>query len=235
MPKFGIVAALEREIAPFARNCAIVERVHDGRVFKMFERGGTVLVCGGIGRDAARRATEALIALYGPETVQSVGYAGALTSAQQVGALVRPARVVDVRDGTSHDLRHGRGVLVTSATVAAMEHKRKLSEQYGADAVDMEAAAVAKGADARGIRFTALKVISDKHDFEMPPAERFVSSDGRFQSGKFALFVMLRPWLWGKLARLARNSRIATNALCDSLEEEFAARSPESVRSSGCA
>ena len=48
----------------------------------------------------------------------------------------------------------------------------------------MEAAAVAKGAEARGLPFAAVKVISDELAFPMPPMERFVAGDGSFQSGK---------------------------------------------------
>jgi adenosylhomocysteine nucleosidase len=224
MPRFGIVAALEREVALFTRNCRVAERVHDGRTFRFFERGETVLVCGGIGVQAARRATEALIALYRPETVQSVGYAGALIPALKVGALVRPERIVDAGDGSSVEIGEGRGVLVTSRAVAAAEQKHKLAAGYRAEAVDMEAAAVARGAEARGIRFTALKVISDEYGFDMPPTERFVTSSGQFQAGRFALFAVFHPWFWGSVLALARNSRTATQKLCEALEEEFQSR-----------
>ena len=169
MPKFGIVAALEREVEEFTRKSAVSHRVHDGRTVKVFERGDTVLVCSGIGRQAARRATEALITLCHPETVQSVGYAGALTPALKVGELIRPARITDAGDGSSLEIGHGHGILVTASCTATSEQKRRFAEMYRADAVDMEAAAVAKGAEARGIRFSALKVISDSVDFDMPP------------------------------------------------------------------
>ena len=229
MPKFGIVAALDREVALFTRNCASVQRTHEGRIFKVFERGETVVICGGIGRHAARRATEALIALYQPVAVQSVGYAGALTPTLEAGALVRPGRVIDAGDGSSVTIADRRPVLITSSSVATSSQKANLARIYGADAVDMEAAAVAKGAEARGIGFTALKVISDTYDFEMPPTERFVTSEGRFQSAKFALFIALRPWLWRTVIILARNTRIATRVLDEALEQDFAKRSREAA------
>ena len=53
----------------------------------------------------------------------------------------------------------------------------KLAQSYGAQAVDMEAAAVARGAQARGVRFMAVKAISDESTFAMPSMDRFV--DGR--------------------------------------------------------
>ena len=76
--KVAMVAALEREVRPLVKGWLGVEREYLGRRFKFFESGQAVLVCGGIGADAARRATEAAIALYEPEVVLSVGFAGAL-------------------------------------------------------------------------------------------------------------------------------------------------------------
>ena len=51
-----------------------------------------VLVCGGMGAPAARRATEAIIQLYGPEVVISAGFAGALQPGMKAG---RPVHAGD--------------------------------------------------------------------------------------------------------------------------------------------
>ena len=151
--KVGMVAALEREIRLLVKDWRRVEREYDGRRFKFFENGQAVLVCGGIGADRARRAAEAVIALYGPGLVLSVGFAGGLDPALKVGDIFYPSRVVDVCDGSSVETGAGRGVLVSVAGIADVEQKAKLAQSYGAQAVDMEAAAVARGAQARGIRF----------------------------------------------------------------------------------
>jgi adenosylhomocysteine nucleosidase len=82
----------------------------------------------------------------------------------------------------------------------------------------MEAAAVARGAQARGVRFAAVKAISDESDFAMPPMHRFIHSDGEFDTARFVLFAVIRPWLWAALGRLERNSRRAARALCAYLE-----------------
>jgi hypothetical protein len=78
---------------------------------------------------------------------------------------------------------------------------------------------VARAAEARGAAFQSLKVISDAFNFELPQTGRFVTSDGRFQEGRFALFVALRPWLWARVLQLARNSSRATRALCAELQK----------------
>jgi adenosylhomocysteine nucleosidase len=216
--KIAMVAALEREVRPLVKGWRRVEREHQGRHFKFFESRQVVVVCAGIGAEAARRATEAVIALYLPELVLSVGFAGALDAALKVGAIFSPSRVIDARDGSSVEIAAGRGVLVSAETIAGAEQKTKLAESYAAQAVDMEAAAVARGAQARGVRFMAVKAISDESSFVMPALDRFVNRDGHFRKASFAVSVLARPWLWSKVFRLARNSAKASEALCVELD-----------------
>lgn len=219
--KVAIVAALEREVRALVKRWRMTEREYEGRRFRFFESGETVLVCGGIGAEAARRATEAVIALYQPVLVQSVGFAGALDPRLKVGEVFSPSRVIDARDGSSIETGTGFGVLVSAAAIADAEQKERLKQAYGAQAVDMEAAAVARGAQARGVRFMAVKAISDESTFAMPAMDRFVRGDGQFQTGKFVAFAALRPWLWSRLTQLARNGAKASRALCAELHRSI--------------
>jgi adenosylhomocysteine nucleosidase len=219
--KVAMVAALESEVRPLVKLWRRSEREYEGRRFEFYENGRSVLVCGGIGAEAARRATEAAIALYHPELVQSVGFAGALDPALKVGGIFSPSRVIDARDGSAAETATGFGVLVSAAAVAGAEQKAKLAEAYGAHAVDMEAAAVARGAQARGVGFMAVKVISDERNFPMLPMDTFVGGDGQFRTGKFVIFAVLRPWLWPRVIQLARNSAKASRALCAELNRHI--------------
>jgi len=79
----------------------------------------------------------------------------------------------------------------------------------------MEAAAVARAAEVRGVEFAVVKVTSDEFDFRFPSTERFVDSNGQFLEGRFAWFAAWRPWLWPRVLQLARNSNRASRALCD--------------------
>jgi adenosylhomocysteine nucleosidase len=221
MTKVAMVAALEREVRPLIRNWLVVEREHEGKRFKFFENGANAaLVCGGIGEQAARRAAEAVIAHYQPEIVQSVGFAGALNPALAVGDIFSPGRVIDAKDGSNVSLGAGNGVLLSFASIVGAGQKAKLAEAYGAQAIDMEAAAVAKSAGSHGVRFAVTKVISDEFDFEMPFLDRFVSSDGQFVTGRFVGFAVVRPWLWAKVIRLAGRSNKAAKALCRELQRQ---------------
>lgn len=222
MTRLAIVAALEREVKPLVKHWPVAEREYDGKRFKFFEDGGsTVLVCGGIGEQAARRAVEAVTSLYRPEIVQSVGFAGALDPAFTVGQVFLPARVIDAKDGSSVNIENGNGTLLSFHSIAGAEQKSKLAKAYGAQAIDMEGAAVAKVAESHGIRFTATKVISDELDFEMPSMERFITSDGQFQTGRFAAFAAVRPWLWAKVLRMGLKSAKAAKALCQELQRQL--------------
>src|ERR1700757_3536736 len=76
--QIAIVAALEYEVKAGLKNWRVNEREHSGHRFKFYESQRAVLVCGGIGPEPARRATEAIITLYKPMLVVSLGFAGAL-------------------------------------------------------------------------------------------------------------------------------------------------------------
>ena len=205
------------------------EREYAGKGFRFFEREDAVLVCGGVGREAARLAAEAAVVLYRPALVISAGFAGALNVSLAAGEWVLPASVVDARDGSRFETDIARTglektaarhlVLVTTDEVAGPERKAVLARSYAAQAVDMEAAAVAQVARANGLPFLAIKAISDDSAFEMPPVERFIKADGGLNFWGLLAYAGPRVWLWPRLAQLGRNSSLASGALCSWLED----------------
>ena len=217
--RIALVAALEREVWPLVKQWTASRREFDGRKFTFFENNRVVLVCAGIGAEAARRAAEAIIRLYNPVAIESVGFAGALDPKLAVGTVLEIKSVIDTRDGSRAEAATGDGILVSSDSTAGIAQKAKLAQAYGAHAVDMESAAVARAAQSHGLPFFALRAICDAHDFEMPRMERFVSDDGRFRTRQFLFFTLLRPWLWARVVRLAKNSNKAANALCKGLDQ----------------
>jgi len=227
--KVVVVAALEREVQPAVKHWSRCERECGGRRLKFFEREDAALICGGIGGKAAGAATEAAIALYHPELVISAGFAGALAPTLAVGEWVLPALVVDAADGSRYetDIRKTRLektasrhlVLVSVDGVVNPERKAVLFRSYAAQAVDMEAAAVAKVARSHGVQFLALKTVSDESGFEMPPVERFIQPDGALDVWGLVAYAGPRFWLWPRLMTLTRNSSLASGALCSWLED----------------
>lgn len=228
--RVAIVAALEREVPVLVRTWTCEEREHEGRRFRFFVTNRTVLVCAGIGAGVARRACEAVIALYRPAVIISAGFAGALVDELKAGDTILPSFVVDAQDGSriptcvsktiARDGEEGSGVLVSFPAIANREQKTKLAKTFGAQAVDMEAASVARAAQARGVPFLAVKAISDEANLSLPPLERFLGRSGEFETWRLLAYIAPRFWLWRGLGRLARNSRVASNNLCARLESE---------------
>ena len=77
----------------------------------------------------------------------------------------------------------------------------------------MEAATVARLARAHGLRFRAIKGISDAHDFELASLARFEGKHGMFRTASFALHTALRPHHWRKSMVLGRGSAQALAGL----------------------
>jgi adenosylhomocysteine nucleosidase len=221
------VAALEREVWPFIKDWPSRRTEFDGREFKFFEKDSVVVVCGGIGAEAARRATEAIVSLYHPVLVISAGFAGGLDPDLEAGRTLTPRHVIDASDGSRTDAGSGEGVLISFADIADVEQKAKLGQAYGAHAVDMEAAAVARSAEAHGVKFLACKVISDTSRSSLPPIARFVGSDGKFHALRFLAYVAVRPWLWPGVQRLASDSAMAAGKLCAVLAETSASHTAD--------
>ena len=222
--KVAIIAAMEREVPLLVKLWKRVEREHDGRRFIFYEGELAVLICGGIGPIFARRATEAAIAIYRCPLVVSAGFAGALVPNLKVGQTVFPTSVKNAYDGSRFETVVGdtavgktelaKCILVSFLGVADREQKASLAEAYGAQVVDMEAAAVAQRAEARNVPFMAAKAISDELDLAMPPMDQFVKEDGQFSTFRFMVHVLPRPRFWLPMLRLARNSRKAAHSLC---------------------
>ncbi|MBZ5490413.1 MAG: hypothetical protein LAO76_05730 [Acidobacteriia bacterium] len=231
MSKIAIIAAMEREIAPLVRGWQREPLSSGERKFVVFERDGVVAVVSGIGCKNAEVAARAVLTQYQPSLLISAGLAGALIRSLKVASVFTPSVVVDAVDGAEYrcaaDPNHvSGGVLATAPGIAGTEAKRELVNRFHGLVVDMEAAGVARVAQQEQVGFRCVKAISDEADFVMPPMGKFLNTAGEFQSGKFALWAALRPWQWARVAALARNSKHATDALCNRLRNDIASTLP---------
>jgi adenosylhomocysteine nucleosidase len=229
MPKkIAIIAALEHELRPLIKNWPQTHAQHDGRDFTFYESPYAVATCSGIGPEPGRRASEAIIAKYSPALLISAGIAGGLTPDLKVGETIFPSTIIDARDSSRHQTAIqnapvgssplAKTIVVSSPEIAGAAQKQKLGKAYAAHAVDMEGASVARAAEAHGLPFIAIKTISDEVDFELPEMMPFFR-DGQFQTPRFVLHISIRPWLWLRVFRLARNTKIASENLCAWLRE----------------
>lgn len=229
MSGIAIIAAMERELAPLVRGWKRSTLDCAGRALPCFEKPTfesqeMIAVAAGIGCKNAEQAAKAVVAQYHPAMLVSAGLAGALIRSLKVGSIVTPNVIVDAATGTEYRCATGGGsigggILVSSDEVAGAEAKQNLVERFHALIVDLEAAGVAKAAQQSGLGFRCVKAISDEADFVMPPLNRFVDAEGKFQTGRFAGWAAFRPQHWAKIAVLARNSHRATESLCDWLRK----------------
>jgi nucleoside phosphorylase len=94
--------------------------------------------------------------------------------------------------------------------------KRRLFEERGADAVDMETAAVAAVCEQRGVAWGVVRAISDPAGEALPAfVEKLNRPDGRANGWAAVRSILRDPRRIGALARLGYRSRIAGRALSE--------------------
>jgi adenosylhomocysteine nucleosidase len=214
----GIIAALPREVAPLVKGWKC-EKLPGNRT--IYLRDNAVVACAGMGPSRVALAVTAARALLPLTELISVGLAGACDPALRVGDVVRAGVVIDRNTGERFLDERYDTVLVSTSAILSVAEKERLRVAYDAAAVDMEAATVARLARAHGLTFRAIKVISDTADFNMGGLSGFATEDGQFREGAFALHAAVRPWMWGRLTRLAKNSGRAVKALNDAVRAEL--------------
>lgn len=211
MPKVAVIAALPREVAGLVRG-ASADRELAGSGIRLHWVANAVVAVAGMGASRVALALDAALRDARVELVISAGLAGSTSPDICTGEVVEATLVVDSKTGERFVCAQPdktERVLVTSEAIAGLKEKSRLRESYRAAMVDMEAATVARMAAARGLRFRAVKGISDAHDFEMKSISRFADARGQFRTGAFALHTALHPSSWSSAVRLGRDSNRA--------------------------
>ena len=220
MTRTALIAAMPGELKPVVRGWkhAVRNGVH---TWSHRDENLYVAACAGAGQAAATRAFAAVEEDAPIDLVFSLGWAGALTSGIAAGSAHNIGGVIDSRTGERFRCDAGAGDrwLVTSPIVAGYEEKLRLAETYSASLVDMEAAAIARLAQMRGIPFYCLKGVSDPLNAELPDFNRFIDAQGQFHTARLALYALPRPWHWPALLQMGENSKRASQSIAESLTE----------------
>ena len=227
MTRTAIIAAMPGELKPLVKDSAGGWPHSKRNGIDFWARRGEkedweeewIAACAGAGQDAATRAF-AGIEDGGPiDLVFSIGWAGALREEIAPGTAHNVAGVIDLRTGERFRCDAGAGDLwlLTSPQVANSAEKRRLASAYDAALVDMEAAAIARLAQMRGIPFYCIKGVSDGFNDLLPDFNRFLSPTGHFHLARFVLFAFLKPWIWPALIRMGENSKQASQSIAESL------------------
>ncbi|MGD0940807.1 MAG: hypothetical protein ABR905_13965 [Terracidiphilus sp.] len=230
----GWAGALGEDLAPgHAFDVSAVIDARTGELFltSCFALGTKVLKGHGLSRTADAQTENAALATEGMQTDSRTIPQG-LKPGDSIGPAIGTAKAMPFQNefspvtGNSNDAAIGTAEaapfqnelwLVTSTRVADAHEKLRLAETYSASLVDMEASAVARLAQMRGIPFYCIKGISDGYTDKLPDFNRFISPDGQFHTARLVLFAISRPQHWPALIRMGENSRKAARAIADSL------------------
>jgi adenosylhomocysteine nucleosidase len=220
MTRTALIAAMPGELKPIVRGWkpSTCEAV---KLWSHRDENLYVAACAGAGPSAATRAFAAIEKEAPIDLVFSLGWAGALSPYCEAGKAYNMAGVIDTRTGERFRCDAGAGSLwlATSPIVADETEKRRLASTYQAALVDMEAAAIGRLAQMRGIPFYCIKAVSDAHDAKLPDFNGFIDANGQFQTVQFALSVLLKPWYWPALIQMGENSKRASQSIAESLSE----------------
>ena len=183
-----------------------------------------LLAANGIGCDAAREATESLIAAHPVKVVISTGFAGALHPAYGVGDIFLADEILggklkySGRLPAEYPQETRRGTLITvNAIVQSSQEKQTLATK-GAQAVDMEAAAVAAVAQKYNLPFFCLRSISDLASQEICiDFNQALRKDGTISTWNVLKQAGIRMGYWSQLWQLKRDGRTAAQSLANCL------------------
>ncbi len=181
-----------------------------------------ILAAHGPGRANARQAVETACAQFAVSALVSTGVAGALDPDFRVADTFLPSLVIEFRTQVEYAVRlpafcpegARRGRLLTVDTVIQDADSKADLRDQGAEAVDMEASAVAAEAQIRGLPFYCVRSISDDAAASFPlDFNRARRDDGTFSGWELAAQVALEPSSLKELWALRRNAEAACQAL----------------------
>jgi adenosylhomocysteine nucleosidase len=236
--------AFAREVGAFKRRAVnLTAPVHkDLRGFRAVVGGKEFSVIGhGIGqRRAMETARRAFDVMPGAELVIGTGVVGALASGLKPGDLILADRIVSSRAGgqiaeqvaafgdahlgairrslSAAGIKYSTGAILTTDRVLTVAEKRAASERDSALAVDMESAAIAVEAAARGLPFIVLRAVLDEVDDEVAGAAAMADELGNVKPLAATAYLVRNPGAVLKIPRMIRNLSLASTAIADALE-----------------
>jgi adenosylhomocysteine nucleosidase len=222
-----ICFALKEEAAPFRKIAAGGLR-----------RGHLVsILLTGIGRQNAEKSVREFLAANSPELVLTCGFAGGLNPDLRLGDVVFElanaplAPSLSPQSGERVSARTGEGLsskLLTAGAkparffcadrIATTAEKKKLRAETGADAVEMESAAIHAVCRERGISCATVRVISDTANEDLPLDFNALSKpDKSLDYGKLLWAIAKSPGKTGALMKLQKQTRFAAERLAEVL------------------
>jgi adenosylhomocysteine nucleosidase len=220
--------ALKEEAAPFRKMAA-------GKVAAA--QAASILITG-IGRRNAEKSVREFLATHSPELVLTCGFAGGLNpdlkpgdvvfelfprssrceSAQtEIGNQLEPTHVGCYEKLIAAGAKPAKFFCADRIATTAAE-KNKLRAETGADAVEMESAAIHAVCRERGIPCATVRVISDMANEDLPlDFNALAKPDMGLDCGKLTLAIVRSPGKIGALLKLQKQTRFAAERLAEVL------------------
>jgi len=212
--RVGLLAPMPSEFGPLVKVLAL-RRTESGYTGAA---GPIELVAAktGIGTRLAAQATERLLDSASVDHVMVVGIAGGM-GRSKVGDVIYPEVVVDKASGTEYRPSplgevESSGRLVTHDDFDMQPAECDALVADGFVAVDMETAAVAGVCERRGVRWSAVRSISDLVGVTPGDVIGLANPDGTPNVGASVRYLVTKPWRIPRLVRLGLDARGAANA-----------------------
>jgi adenosylhomocysteine nucleosidase len=206
--------ALKEEAAPFRELAA--------------RHPGVITLIVGIGRVNAEKSVRSFFeggTPAAPALVLTCGFAGGLNPDLKIGDVVFElaapgANYQKLAEGlTAASAKPGKFFCADRIAITAAE-KKALRHQTGADAVEMESAAVHAVCAGRGIPCATVRVISDTANEDLPlDFNALAKPDKSLDFGKLFWAVAKSPLKIGALMELQRKTKFAAERLADVLSQ----------------
>jgi adenosylhomocysteine nucleosidase len=225
-----VIFALSREAQGFFRHFPLQRRIKDAPCWAGWcGNSPSVLVLQtGVGIDRMRTAMEWLCRQEPrPDFLIQAGFAGALHESMTVGRVLAATEVVDTGGRTwpvpsvrtAHvDVTPGR-LITVARLVGDPAAKIALAQKHEALAVDMESAAFVDVCSQQNVAFACVRAISDDVHTALSPRLVRLLSGPSVSWWRFLLAILTGPRLIGECLRLARDTRLASDRLGQTLRE----------------
>lgn len=245
----ALIAALPEEIKPLLARVGFTRREQvAGFPLHRCRLGDheLILLRSGMGPKNAAEATHALLNSTRPKLIINFGLGGGVAPGPRVADLVLATRLLVSSGGEFHEqagltlsLVDGflaatasrncrRGTFITAGeTMPKAALREALPTGTETPLLEMETAAIARVADEHGIPLLAIRAVSDDCNEELGfTVAEFCDENLQIRPSKVLLAILKNPWIIPQLIRLARDSKLAAEALAAAiasyLEQHYA-------------
>ena len=207
-----ICFALKEEASPFRKIAA--------------GKSGIVILLTGIGRQNAEESVREFLATNSPELVLTCGFAGGLNPDLKLGEIVfEIGNQSEPLDVGCYEKLVAAGAkpakfFCADRIATTIAEKKKLRDGTGADAVEMESAAIHAVCAERGIPCATVRVISDTANENLPlDFNALAKPDKNLEFGKLFFAVAKSPGKIGALLELQKKTKFAAERLAEVLSK----------------